>query len=169
MAEHLALLDWRGPGEAEFLAGRYSREHRVSFDGGVSLAGSASPSVVRAPWSVEAAADPEEMLVAAVAACHMLTFLDLAKHAGFAVLAYRDRAGGRMGKTAQGRFAVTRIELRPDIAWAPGRAPSPDQLSALHRQAHAGCFIANSVTAEITIEPPAPTGATGAQGEPAHA
>ena len=169
MAEHTATLDWRGPGEADMLAGRYSREHTVGFDGGVSVPGSASPSVVRAPWSAEAAADPEEMLVAAVAACHMLTFIDLARHAGFAVLSYRDRAGGRMGKLSDGRFAVTRIVLRPAIEWPPGKAPSQGQLDDLHHRAHQACFIANSVTAEITVEPPAATEAASAGGAAAHA
>ena len=169
MAEHVATVDWRGPGEADVLAGRYTREHVVGFDGGVVLPGSASPSVVRAPWSAEAAADPEEMLVAAVAACHMLTFIDLARHVGYAVLSYRDRAAGRVGKRADGRFAVTRIALRPAIEWPPGKAPPQQALAELHEKAHAACFIANSVTAEIVIEPPAATEAAGSGGAAAHA
>ncbi len=167
MAGHGAVVEWRAqPGE-DFLAGRYSRAHRIGFDGGVELAGSASPSVVRAPWSVEAAADPEEMLVASVGACHMLTFLDLAKHAGHAVAAYRDQPLGAMGKTATGRIGLVRIALRPQIAWA-GPAPDPAALDALHQRAHELCFIANSVSAEITIEPAAP-GTAGAPGDAPHA
>ena len=152
MAEHTALVEWRGPAVADFLAGHYSRAHTVSFDGGVSIPGSASPGVVRAPWSVEAAADPEEMLIAAVSACHMLTFLDLAKHGGFAVASYSDRPVGRMGRIAAGRYAVTQIALRPQIAWAPGLAPSAEALATLHHRAHEACFIANSVSAEIVVE-----------------
>ena len=168
MAEHVATVDWRGPGEADVLAGRYSREHVVGFDGGVRLPGSASPSVVRAPWSADAAADPEEMLVAAVSACHMLTFIDRARHAGYAVLSYRDRAAGQMGKLPGGRYAVTRIALRPAIEWPPGKAPPQTALSELHDRAHAACFIANSVTAEIVIEPPAATEAARSGGAAAH-
>lgn len=169
MSDHGATIDWRGPGEADVLAGRYSREHEIGFNGGVTLPGSASPSVVRAPWSAEAAADPEEMLVAAVGACHMLTFIDLARHSGYAVLSYRDRAAGRMGKLPDGRYAVTRIALRPAIAWPTGKAPTQAVLAELHARAHAACFIANSVTAEVVIEPPAAAEAAGSGGAAAHA
>ena len=169
VAEHVATVDWRGPGAADVLAGRYSREHVVGFDGGVILPGSASPLGVRAPWSVEAAADPEEMLVAAVGACHMLTFIDLARRAGFATLSYRDRAAGRMGALPDGRLAVVRIALRPAIAWPPGGAPSAAELADLHARAHATCVIANSVIAEIVIEPPAATEAAGPGGAAVHA
>ena len=104
MSTHSATVSWAlRPGE-DFLAGRYSRGHLIAFDGGVSVPGSASPSVVRAPWSVEAAADPEELLVASLSACHMLWFLDLAKHAGVRVRGYR--------------------ATRPSPAWASSRAPA---------------------------------------------
>jgi organic hydroperoxide reductase OsmC/OhrA len=65
--------------------------------------------VVKAPWSVEAAADPEEMLIAALSSCHMLTFLDKARRAGFVVSRYRDQAEGVMRRTAEGKIAVTRV------------------------------------------------------------
>ncbi len=169
MSGHDAVVEWRGPGEADVLSGFYSREHVIRLDGGVVIPGSASPSVVRAPWSAEAAADPEELLVAAASACHMLVFIDLARHAGFAVLGYRDAAQGRMGKVGEGRFGLTRIALRPAVEWPPGKAPTQAQLDDLHHRAHLGCFIANSLIAEITIEPPGPLAAAGAQGAAAHA
>jgi len=154
MATHHAVVEWARPAEtsdADFLAGHYSRLHTIGFDGGVTLPGSASPSVVRAPWSVEAAADPEELLVAAVSNCHMLWFLDLAKHAGFPVLHYRDEPSGRMGKTDEGRIAVTQVVLRPVVTFS-GVAPDPQALSDLHEKAHAACFIANSLRSDVIIE-----------------
>jgi len=153
---HVATIDWSGkPGE-DFAAGHYSRAHDVIFDGGVTVPASASPSVVRAPWSVEAAADPEEMLIAALSSCHMLTFLDKARRAGFVVSRYRDEAEGVMRKTAEGRIAVTRVALRPRITFE-GRQPTVQELDALHHAAHEECFIANSVRTEVVVEaPPSP-------------
>lgn len=150
---HIATIVWSGqPGE-DFAAGHYSRAHEVLFDGGITLAGSASPSVVRAPWSVEAAADPEEMLVAALSSCHMLTFLDKARRAGFVISAYRDAAEGVMRKTPEGKIAVTRVALRPSITFE-GRQPTAQELDALHHAAHEDCFIASSVKSEVVVEAP---------------
>ncbi|MDP1630643.1 MAG: OsmC family protein [Caulobacter sp.] len=153
MARHTATIDWSGkPGE-DFAIGHYSRAHDLIFDGGLTVPGSASPSIVRAPWSVEPAADPEEMLIAALSSCHMLTFLDKARHAGFVVASYRDEAEGVMGKVGEGRYAVTKVTLRPHIVFE-GRQPTPQELDALHHASHDDCFIANSVKAEVVIAAP---------------
>ena len=151
MSSHIAEIDWRADGE--FASGRYSRRHRILFDGGAIVTGSSSPSVVPAPMSDPAGVDPEEALVASVASCHMLWFLDLARRAGLDVAAYRDRAEGEMGRNEAGRTAIVRIALRPDIEFA-GPAPDPAAVEALHHQAHERCFIANSLNSEIVVEPP---------------
>src|ERR1700688_5158354 len=90
----------------DFLKGRFSRGHMVSFDGGIVVPASASPHVV-GKWAVEAAVDPEEMLVAALSDCHMLSFLHVARLAGFTVAAYRDPAEGVMGEISPGQRAIT--------------------------------------------------------------
>jgi organic hydroperoxide reductase OsmC/OhrA len=77
MATYTAEVTWRLRDGEDFPRGRYSRGHTVSFDGGISLPASASPHVV-GKWAVEAAVDPEEMLVAALSNCHMLSFLHVA-------------------------------------------------------------------------------------------
>lgn len=151
MAAYTATIDWTlKPGE-DFVAGRYSRLHSIVFDGGITIPGSASPSVVPLPWSVAEAVDPEEMLVAALSNCHMLTFLHKAREAGFVVTAYRDQAKGVMRKTVEGKIALTRVTLRPVIAF-DGRSPDAAQLEALHHAAHEDCFIASSVKTEVVIE-----------------
>ena len=152
MSKHVAQIDWRSDGE--FLSGRYSRRHDWRFDGGAVVVGSSSPSVVPEPMSDSAAVDPEEALIASVASCHMLWFLSLAQAAGLDVAAYSDRADGEMGRIAPGRMAITRIVLRPDISFT-GRQPSADELDRLHHEAHERCFIANSLTSEIIVEPAA--------------
>jgi organic hydroperoxide reductase OsmC/OhrA len=151
MATHTATIKWaaKESGE-EFLKGRFSRAHEVSFDGGIEVLASASPHVV-GKWAVEAAVDPEEMLVAALSSCHMLSFLHLARVAGFAVRAYEDHAEGVLEQIGPGRQAITKVTLRPKIDWA-GPTPQQEELDRLHHEAHEICFIANSVRTQVTVE-----------------
>ncbi len=155
MSTHAASISWALKEGEDFLAGHYSRGHAISFDGGVSLPGSASPAVVKAPWSVEAAADPEEMLVASLSACHMLWFLDFARRAGVTVTTYQDAATARMGKMDSGKIGITDCILHPHIeATGPDGAPaSADLLADLHHKAHDACNIANSVLTRVSVEP----------------
>ena len=153
MSVHRATVDWT-LGEGDFAKGRYSRLHTLGFEGGISVPGSASPAVVPAPWSSGEAVDPEAAFTAALSACHMLTFLDLARRAGFAISAYHDEAEGTLARVARGKMAVTRVVLRPVIAWAGDKRPTPEELDALHHEAHELCFIANSVTTEVVVESP---------------
>jgi organic hydroperoxide reductase OsmC/OhrA len=150
MSRHVAEISWQSDGE--FASGRYSRRHEWRFDGGAAVTASASPDVVPVPMSDPAGVDPEEALVASVASCHMLWFLSLAQQAGLDVASYSDAAVGEMGRIGPGRMAVTRIVLRPEIAFA-GPAPAADALEKLHEQAHERCFIANSLKTEIIVEP----------------
>jgi organic hydroperoxide reductase OsmC/OhrA len=150
MATYTADVKWTLKDGEDFLKGRYSRGHAVSFDGGTVIPASASPHVV-GKWAVEAAVDPEEMLVAALSNCHMLSFLHVARLAGFTVAAYDDHAEGWMEEIAPGRQAVARVALHPQIEWA-GSAPEKERLAHLHHEAHEACFIANSVTTKVTVE-----------------
>ena len=149
--EYRATIVWRRDGE-DFSKGRYSRAHEWRFDGGITVPGSASPSVVPAPFSRQDAVDPEEAFVAALSSCHMLTFVDMARRAGIVVEYYEDEAVGAMERIAPGKMAITRVTLRPRIAFGEA-APDKAKLDELHHQAHEACFIANSVRTEITIEP----------------
>jgi organic hydroperoxide reductase OsmC/OhrA len=149
MADYLATVEWRSGGG--FREGRYSRAHKLSFDGGAVVPGSSSPHVVPAPLSDPAGVDPEEALVASASACHMLWFLHLARDSGLDVAAYRDEARGTMGKDDRGRMAMTRIVLRPEIDFA-GDPPDAQTLERLHHEAHEKCFIANSLRTDIVVE-----------------
>jgi organic hydroperoxide reductase OsmC/OhrA len=101
-------------------------------------------------FSVEAAVDPEEALVASAASCHMLTFLYLAAKAGFNVESYTDNAVGEMTND-DGKHWISRITLDPQIEWI-GDAPDGEQLAELHHAAHEGCYIANSIRSEIEVK-----------------
>jgi organic hydroperoxide reductase OsmC/OhrA len=149
MGEHRATIEWRcAAAAADFLKGRYSREHAWTFDGGVVVPASPSPSVVPAPWSNPANVDPEEAYVASISSCHMLTFLWVAAKRGFVVASYRDDAVGIMTKNERGKAWVSKVTLAPQIEWVE-KVPSAEELAALHHAAHDDCFIANSVGTEI--------------------
>src|SRR5436309_1064644 len=114
MSEHRATIEWSSTATpADVVKGRYSREHRWSFDGGAVVQASPSPSVVPAPWSNPSCVDPEEAYVASISSCHMLTFLWLASKAGFAATSYRDEAVGTMTKNERGVPWVSRVTLAP--------------------------------------------------------
>ena len=154
MAVYRANVEWTLPQGEDFAKGRYSRGHALAFEDGPRVRGTASAHVVGNKWAEAGAVDPEQMLVASASACHMLSFLHAARLAGFVVTSYRDAAEGLMEKNPQGRIAITRITLRPQITW-DGAAPDPAQLDHLHHEAHEACYIANSVTTEIVVEAPA--------------
>jgi organic hydroperoxide reductase OsmC/OhrA len=117
----------------------------------VTVPASSSPHSVRVPFSVEAAVDPEEALVAAAASCHMLTFLWLAANGGFNIASYADNAVGEMAAMEDGRQWLAKITLSPRIEWL-GDAPTAEQLADLHHRSHEQCYIANSVKSEIVIK-----------------
>src|SRR5271163_1119536 len=100
MATYTSTVRWSRKPEERFLDGRYSRAHEWAFDGGARVPASASPQVVRPPFSDPAGVDPEEALVAALSSCHMLFFLDFAKQAGFVVETYDDVAEGVVSEGA---------------------------------------------------------------------
>ncbi|MEO0913741.1 MAG: OsmC family protein [Pseudomonadota bacterium] len=149
MVEHVVDVRW-ALGDADFAANTYSRAHEIVLDGGITVPGSASPHVVPPPRSVEAALDPEEAYVAALSACHMLWFLDLARQAGRVVERYDDHARGTMARRSDGTFWISKVVLDPKITWR-GAAPEAEDLADLHHRAHENCFIANSVRTEVTV------------------
>jgi organic hydroperoxide reductase OsmC/OhrA len=153
-SRHTARVVWTRD-DAPFTDLRYPRAHRWHFDGGAEVRASSSPHSVRVPLSDPAAVDPEEAFVASLSSCHMLWFLALAAKRGFVVERYDDNAGGTLAPDAAGRKAMTTVVLRPAITWA-GQAPDAETIAALHEAAHHECYIANSVTTRIVVEPAEP-------------
>jgi organic hydroperoxide reductase OsmC/OhrA len=151
MATYRATADWSLKDGEDFPKGRYSRGHTVVFGSGFEAPGTASPHVVGNRWSVAGAVDPEEMLVGSIATCHMLSFLHVAREAGFVVTHYRDAAEGVMDKNPAGALWVSKVTLHPEITYQ-GARPTPEQRDHLHHAAHETCFIANSVKTEIVVE-----------------
>lgn len=153
MSTYTATIRWTRKEDGDFTKGQYSRAHSWEFDGGVTVPASPSPHVVPAPWSDLNAVDPEEAFVASLSSCHMLFFIDFARRAGLIVDAYTDQAEGILEKRADGKMAMTQVTLRPRIHWGDGQTPDGATVADLHHRAHEACFIANSVTTEVRVEP----------------
>jgi organic hydroperoxide reductase OsmC/OhrA len=151
MSTYTATIRWSRTGDGDFTKGQYSRAHVWEFDGGAVVPASPSPHIVPAPWNDPAGVDPEEAFVASLSSCHMLFFVDFARRAGLVVDSYVDEAEGVLEKRADGKLAMTRVTLHPRITWG-GEPPSAEQIADLHHRAHEACFIANSVTTEVTVQ-----------------
>ena len=83
----------------------------------------------------------------------MLTFLYFAARKGFTVDSYVDAAQGTLAKNAKGKMAMTEVVLHPRIAFSGDKQPTAAELEQLHHQAHEECYIANSVTTDVRVEP----------------
>ena len=116
----------------------YSREYVVEVDGKAPLTGSADAHF-RGDASLH---NPEDLLVAALSACHMLSYLAEAARAGLEVVGYEDDARGEM-TLRDGAIRFTEVALHPKVAITD--YARIDEALALHRRAHEQCFIANSV------------------------
>src|SRR5215207_8789226 len=135
----------RGAGTASYRG--YGREHEVHADGRPPIPGSSDPTFRGDPqrWN------PEQLLVAALAQCHMLWFLHLAAEAGVVVTGYADDASGTMVTDATGGGRFAGVVLRPRIEVAEEHmVPAAE---ALHEQANRLCFVANSVAFPVRHEP----------------
>ena len=148
MSEHKANIKWTR-GSVDFAYKTYSRDHTWRFDNGIEVPASAAPAYLGNAQRV----DPEAAFVAALSSCHMLTFLALASNKGFVVDSYEDSAIGHLEKNGGGKLAITRVELHPKIIYGGAKQPTPADLEWLHDKAHRECFIANSVTTEVRVEP----------------
>jgi organic hydroperoxide reductase OsmC/OhrA len=145
---YLTQLRWtgnRGEGTANYRG--YDRDHVLSADGKPEIPGSSDPSFRGNPQRY----NPEELLVASLSSCHMLWYLHLCAVNGVIVVDYTDSAEGIMVETADGSGHFRSVILRPVVIVSEGGMIA--RASALHREAHALCFIASSVNFPVTHEP----------------
>jgi len=137
--EYAVSITWsgtRGTGTSAYKA--YGRDHIVSAEGKADIAGSAD----RAFFGDTDRWNPEELLIAALSQCHMLSFLHVAAEAGVIVTEYSDNASGTLTLDSAGGGRVTEVTLRPTVHVVSG---SEADMDALHHRASTLCFIANSV------------------------
>ena len=143
MAEHKIALSWER-GAAPFTYDAYPRNHEISFKGGAPVTFSAA-AVYRGDAGK---GDPEDMLVAALSSCHMLSFLAIAAKKRVTVDSYQDDASGFLENDGA-KLWMARVILRPQVVCSADAAT----LAEIHHLAHEACFIANSVKTKVTVEP----------------
>ncbi|MDH0126856.1 OsmC family protein [Brucella intermedia GD04153] len=146
MTRHTAEIFWQFQAHPEDEK-TYSRDHVAVFRGDQRLRVSAAETYKGS----RDCGDPEQLLLSAVASCHMLTFLAIAEMQGLKVESYKDRAQGRLEKVPSGKMAITHISLAPQVTFAEGFAPDEADLKRLHHSAHKNCFIGNSLNATIDV------------------
>ena len=143
MSEHIIYTHWVKQGE--FSHEGYERRHELAFKPDVKIpAGGAGNDF---------GADPEQMLAAAMSSCHMQTFLALAAKKRLVVESYDDTASAEIAQRDDGKFWVPRITLSPKVVFAGDKQPDEESVRAMHEKAHQHCFIANSVTSDVLVEP----------------
>lgn len=144
---YTARVRWtgnRGQGTRDYRA--YARDHEIVLNGKPVILGSSDPCFRGDP----ARSNPEELLVGALSACHMLWYLHLCANAGIVVCTYSDEAVGTMMEDADGRGRFTEALLRPQVTIDGGDV---NVAVRLHEDAHRYCFIANSVNFPVRCEP----------------
>jgi organic hydroperoxide reductase OsmC/OhrA len=142
-----ANLRWEGE-ETEGTASYegYTRGYRVSIEEKPDLLGTADPSF-RGDASRH---NPEDLLLASISACHMLSYLALCARRGILVLSYRDGATGRMLVDREGGGRFEEVILRPVVTIRG--AEKLELARELHERAHKLCFIASSCNFPIRHE-----------------
>ncbi len=123
----------------------YSRDYVVRIAGKPDLGGSSDPLFRGDPKRH----NPEDWLVAALSACHMLTYLAICARKRIQVVAYEDEARGTMALEGGGGH-FTEVVLRPRVTLAAGSDAAA--AAALHEEAHHNCFIAASVNFPVRHE-----------------
>ena len=155
VSEHIysTVLTWtgnRGQGTSAYDA--YARDYEVACAGKAAIPGSADPH-----YKGDAERhNPEEMLVAALSACHMLWYLHLCAVNGVVVTAYEDAADGQIQTRADGSGEFRQVTLRPRVTISA--SSDPEEATRLHKEANAMCFIARSVNFPVHHRPVTETG-----------
>jgi organic hydroperoxide reductase OsmC/OhrA len=145
--EYAARLVWdgnTGTGTASYR--NYGRNYRVLVSGKPDLAGTADPAFLGQADKH----NPEDLFLAAISACHMLSYLALCARSGIRVSAYEDRAQGRLVLDPNGSGRFEEVTLSPNVTIeTPGNAAAATRL---HDTAHEQCFIANSCRVPIRLQ-----------------
>ena len=148
MSEHHIALNWE-KGDGPFTYDAYPRNHTIGFKNGQESVIASSSPVYKGDSGKP---DPEDLLVAALSSCHMLSFLAIAAKKRLIVHSYRDDAVGFLENDSidgkAGKLWIARVILRPHVVIDA----DAETLAHIHHSAHAACFIANSVKTQVSVE-----------------
>ena len=140
-----AKIRWKTSSDSESY-----RDHQVVFPGKTEFSVSAMPFFKGDAGKI----NPEEMLVASLSSCQLMSYLYLCRLNQLEVLSYVDEAVGFLSKRGRNRYWVGRIVLRPKIGLSGTKTPT-ERATAIHliQEAHEHCFIAQSLRTKVEIEP----------------
>lgn len=138
-------LEWRGDHTRTYES--YTREHIVRVQGKPEITATADP-LFRGDAALH---NPEDLLLAALSGCHLLTYLALCARARIDVRSYRDKATGTVVFTPDGGGHFSEVVLHPEVMVAEETMCA--KAIELHTAAHKYCFIANSVNFPVRCEP----------------
>lgn len=145
--KYTSNLNWNR-GDAAFTPKTYDRTHTIRFGGGITVEGSAAPEYL----GKAALVNPEELFVASISSCFMLTFIYLACTKNLVINSYQAEATGTLGKNAEGKMAMTEVVIRPTIKFENDAQPDAALLQDLFHKAHDMCFISCSVKTKVSVE-----------------
>jgi organic hydroperoxide reductase OsmC/OhrA len=146
--DYKARLIWEGNlGTGTTTYQGYGRKYRMQIDGKPEIVGSADP-LFRGDAN---AYNPEDLFVAALSSCHLLSYLALCARSKINVVAYEDNAIGTLLLRPDGGGIFESVTLRPVVTVAPGS--DEKRAMELHETAHDLCFVAASVKIPVLHEP----------------
>ena len=134
-----ATINWtgnKGTGTSHYRA--YERSHTISIEGKAYIEGSSDPAF----RGDKSKYNPEELLIASLSACHLLSYLHVCSEEGVVIIAYSDEATGTMKETENGGGYFTEVRLNPVVVVS--NASMIEKANELHHKAHERCFIASS-------------------------
>ena len=135
-------------GKGKLTPGNYSNQHEITFTPKMKITGDSAPD-----WhGNELNSNPEQTLAASLSSCHMMTFLALAAKMKWPVINYKDKAISYLGKNAEGRMYVNKIELNPAIVFEDNFNISDEEMKKMKERSHKYCFIANSLSKDVEIQ-----------------
>jgi organic hydroperoxide reductase OsmC/OhrA len=146
--QYQAQVTWtgnRGTGTSGYTA--YDRDHLISVNGKPDIFGSSDPAF----RGNRNKYNPEDSLVAALSACHMLWYLHVCSVNGVVVVEYVDKATGTMKENEDGSGQFSEVTLHPQITVAS--SDMTEKAKLLHEDAHRMCFIARSVNFPVRHQP----------------
>lgn len=148
MSEFTAAIEWTGnTGTGTSGYRDYMRDWSVITAGKPVVKCSNDPELGGNP----ALHNPEDLLLSALASCHMLWYLHMASDAGVVVQAYRDAPVGQGETLPSGAGRFLSAQLNPVIT--VNADTDLGVATAIHGQIHEVCFIARSVNFPVTIKP----------------
>lgn len=147
--QYSANILWENAAATAFTAKTFDRTHTITLGSSQQIAASSAPEFL----GNAKLANPEELFIASLSSCFMLTFLYLAALKNIPIKKYQAEAVGVLGKNSEGKMSMTEVTLKPVILFDT-TAPEPTVLSELIEKAHAQCFISTSVKTKITIAEP---------------